>query len=340
VTNSFGVAVVGAGLIGARRAAVVRETPGCVLRAVADIDIERARRVVEGTDAIASGSWEPVVEDDRVDIVVVATPNNMAMPIVTAAASRGKHVLCEKPLGRNPDEARRMVAAAGGSGVRLKTGFNHRHHPAIARAEAAVRGGAIGEPFFARAVYGHGGRPGYDQEWRGNPEAAGGGELLDQGVHVLDLSRWFLGDFQEVTGYTARWFWNIGPLEDNGFALLRTAGGRIASIHTSWTQWKNQFVFEVFGRDGFVRVDGLGGSYGPERLTLGRRRPESGPPDIQVEEFTGPDNSWRAEWDEFLASIREQREPLANGDDGLKALELVSAVYESSRTGRAVALPA
>jgi predicted dehydrogenase len=330
----FRVGVVGAGLIGARRAAVVRDTPECVLHAVADVDLGRAQRVADGTAALAVTSWQDVVYDPAVDVVVVATPNKFAAPIVVGAATNGKHVLCEKPLGRNTAEAREMVDAAARTGVRLKTGFNHRHHPAILRAHHVVGCGGIGDPWFVRTVYGHGGRPGYDKEWRGSADLAGGGELLDQGVHVMDLARWFLGDFEEVMGVTARWFWDIAPLEDNAFALLRTGSGRVASLHTSWTQWKNQFLFEVFGSGGFVRVDGLGGSYGVERLTIGHRRPESGPPETTEESFDGPDRSWHLEWDEFLTAIRDGREPMANGVDGLEAARLVGAVYESARTGR------
>jgi predicted dehydrogenase len=242
-------------------------------------------------------------------------------------------VLCEKPLGRNAAEAAAIVAAARRSRVTLKTGFNHRHHPAIADAHAVVAAGTIGAPLFLRCVYGHGGRPGYDREWRGNAELAGGGELLDQGVHVMDLSRWFLGEFEEVTGFVPRWVWDIAPLEDNGFALMRTARGQVAALHTSWTQWKNRFSFEVFGDAGYVRIEGLGGSYGTETLTVGRRRPESGPPDEETREYPGPDASWAEEWKEFVAAVRAGREPLANGEDGLEALRLIGAVYRAARTG-------
>jgi predicted dehydrogenase len=125
-------------------------------------------------------------------------------------------------------------------------------------------------------------------------------------------------------------------LEDNAFALLRTADGRVAQFHTSWTQWKNCFIFEVFGRDGYVRVDGLGGSYGPERLEVGRRKMEGGSPEVEVLEFPGPDLSWQAEWQEFTSAIREGRQPLANGEDGLQAMRLIDAIYKSARTGQVV----
>lgn len=322
--------------MGSRRAAVLFDA-GERLIVVADVDLERASLLTDSTGARATASWQDAIEAD-VDAVIIATPNKFAAPIAIAAAASGKHVLCEKPLGRNTAEAAAIVAAARSAGVTLKTGFNHRHHRAIERAHRLVRSGAVGEPCFLRCVYGHGGRPGYDKEWRGDADLAGGGELLDQGVHVVDLARWFLGEFVEVSAMAATWVWNIGPLEDNGFLLMRTADGKVASVHTSWTQWKNRFSFEVFGRDGYVRVEGLGGSYGPERLIVGRRRPESGPPDEQVEEFPGEDRSWQAEWAEFTSAIREGREPLGNGEDGLEALRLIQAAYEASRTGSVVKL--
>jgi len=127
-------------------------------------------------------------------------------------------------------------------------------------------------------------------------------------------------------------------LEDNAFALLRTADGRVAQFHTSWTQWKNRFSFEVFGRDGYVRVEGLGGSYGSERLEIGKRKPEGGAPYVEIEEFPGPDTSWQAEWREFTSAIREGRQPLANGKDGLGTMRVIAALYESARTGRFIHL--
>lgn len=324
------VGVVGAGLIGSRRAAVAADTDGSRLEAVADIDLARSTTLAERHHVRAFREWEALVGDPDVDAVIIAVPNKFAMPIALAAAEQGKHILCEKPLGRTVAEAVAIRGAAKASGVTLKTGFNHRHHPAIAQAYACLQAGRIGAPLFLRCVYGHGGRPGYEHEWRGNADLAGGGELLDQGVHVMDLARWFLGEFVEVSGFAARWFWPIGPLEDNGFALMRTSGGQVASLHTSWTQWRNRFSFEVFGSDGFVRVEGLGGSYGTEQLTVGRRRAESGPPVEETHEFAGPDGSWRAEWEEFLAAVRERRDPLGSGSDGVEALRLIEAVYRAS----------
>lgn len=350
------VGVVGCGLIGKRRADVVRRSPADQLAVVADVDRTRASALAADMGCQAATDWQEVVARQDVEVVVVATPNKYLMPICVAALESGKHVLCEKPPGRNMAETRRMVGAARRAGRFLKIGFNHRHHPAIWQAHELCNQGAIGPLLFIRAVYGHGGRPGYDKEWRGNADLAGGGELLDQGIHIVDLCRWFMGDFVEAFGVTATCFWELGhfrvgddqqpavdsgvphdgkrQLEDNAFVTLRTTGGQVAQWHSSWTQWKNRFTFEIFGRDGYVCVDGLGGSYGVETLLVGRRRRESGPPIETKREFDGPDLSWQAEWDEFVSAIHEGREPMANGNDGLEAMRLIAAVYHSAHTGQ------
>jgi len=329
------VGIVGAGLIGKKRAQALKESFD-VLQCVAEIHEERLHAFSKEFCCRGYLSWQDMLEKENVDVWIVATPNKFLAPVVVAAAEKRIHVLCEKPLGRNPDESLRMVNACREAGVRLKTGFNHRHHPAIWKAHELFDAGEIGKLHFLRARYGHGGRPGYDKEWRGNADLAGGGELLDQGVHIVDLFRWFAGDFTEGFGYLGRYVWDIAPLEDNGFALFKTASGIIAEMHTSWTNWKNIFSFEVFGDRGYLSIDGLGGSYGKETLTFGKRKPESGPPVLETFEFEGPDRSWIEEWQEFRRAIEENREPLASGHDGYKAVQMVHAVYEADRTGCSV----
>ncbi|RJR34082.1 MAG: gfo/Idh/MocA family oxidoreductase [Deltaproteobacteria bacterium] len=333
------IGIVGCGLIGARRARVARAA-GDEILLVADINAGAAQVIAAEAGSEWTDDWRVVTGHPQIEMVVVATVNKALLPITVASLQNGKHVLCEKPLGRNGVEALVMVQTATRHHRILKAGFNHRHHPAIWRAQELAKSGKIGPLASIRAAYGHGGRPGYDQEWRGNADLAGGGELLDQGVHLVDLCRWFFGEFVQVTGMLGTWFWRIAPLEDNCFALLRTAAGQIAAIHTSWTQWKNLFRFEIFGRDGYLSINGLGGSYGTETLTLGIRRPESGPPLTESWEFPGPDISWQAEWEEFKAAIQEGRQPLGNGDDGYQAARVIDAIYQSAKTGGVVELGA
>jgi len=249
----------------------------------------------------------------------------------------GKHVFCEKPLGCNTEESRKIIEAATKGAVILKTGFNHRHHPAIAKAKQLLDNGEIGVLCFIRCRYGHGGRPGYEKEWRADKDLCGGGELLDQGVHVVDLFRWFAGDFNEAFGYTPTYFWDT-KVEDNAFAIFKNKHGVVATMHTSWTQWKNVFSFEIFGKDGYLVIEGLGGSYGPETLKIGKRRPESGPPDERVFKFQGPDISWKEEWKEFISAIKNNKEPIGNGWDGYMANRMIEVIYESVQRGKVVKL--
>ena len=332
------IGIIGAGLQGKRRANALKQFTNDKLVVVVDTDIKMAKTLAAEMHCQTTDNWEDVTTRKDIDAVIICTPTYLHLPMSLSAIGNGKHVLCEKPLGRNPDEAARIVNAAQNSNVVLGVGLNHRFHPAISRAHELVEKGFTGELDFIRCRYGHCGRPGYEREWRGSADKAGGGQLLDQGVHVLDLIRWFMGDFKEVTGFITTRHWAISPLEDNAFALLRTGQGKVASLHVSWTQWKNLFSFEVFGKDGYVIVDGLGGSYGTEKLISGKRLPASEPFRQEVIEFTSGDNSWYYEWENFVMSIRDKKQPLACGNDGLQAINLAYAIYESSNSGRTVQL--
>jgi len=155
--------------------------------------------------------------------------------------------------------------------------------------------------------------------------------LLDQGVHLIDLSRWFLGDFTHVQGHVDTFFWNM-PVEDNGFLALRTARGQVAWLHASCTEWKNLFSFEVFGRDGKLQIDGLGGSYGVERLSFYRMLPQMGPPETTIWEYPGEGRSWRDEFAHFCECIASGGQPLGTLEDAIAALEVVEQVYRQSKT--------
>ena len=329
------VGIIGAGLQGSRLAPAVHDHPRSEVAVISAAHAESAARLAGRIGCDSAVGWRPVVEREDVDAVVICTPPHLHAEIGIAAMRRGKHVLCEKPLTRTFDEAAEMLAAAREEDVILGCGFNHRFHPGLRQAHAWVDEGAIGHPVFLRCRYGICGRPGYHREWRSDPDVVGGGQMMEQGIHAVDLARWFLSDFVEVTAFAGSQYWPIAPLEDNAFALYRTETGVVASIHSSLTQWKNLFSFELFGSDGYVQVEGLGGGYGNERAVLGRRD-FTAPFAEEAAEFRGPDVSWAEQWKEFVASVEENREPLASGQDGLEALRLVFAAYESARSGAVV----
>lgn len=322
------VAIIGCGVIGRKRA---KSLPADVqLAAVADTDHLRARQLAaQHSGCEVEPDWQSCVARPDVDLVIVATVNDALAPVTLAAVRHGKHVLVEKPAARRAEELRPVVDAARTAGVFVKIGFNHRFHPAFLKARELCDAGDLGPLLYVRGRYGHGGRPGYEREWRADPVVAGGGELLDQGVHLIDLARWFLGDFVDVWGQTATYFWNM-PVEDNGFMALRTARGQTAWLHASCTEWKNLFSFEIFGRDGKLQIDGLGGSYGVERLAFYRMLPRMGPPETTIWEYPGEDTSWRAEFAHFRECIATGRQPLGTLEDGIAALEVVEQVYRQT----------
>lgn len=221
-----------------------------------------------------------------------------------------------------------MIHAAEATGRVLWCGFNHRFHPAVQQLRAWVDGGEIGDPRIVRARYGIGGRPGYEREWRADPTIVSGGQLMEQGIHAVDLARWFLGEFTESVGMTSNAYWQTQPLEDNAFVLLRTRDGRMASIHSSLTQWKNLFSFEVLGTAGIARAEGLGGSYGLETASLHKLDFKAPFAETSVE-FRGEDPCWRNEWAAFQTAVKDG--DLDSGRDGLAALHIVERAYASER---------
>ncbi|MGA3114635.1 MAG: Gfo/Idh/MocA family oxidoreductase [Syntrophobacteraceae bacterium] len=322
------VAIIGCGFIGDKRA---RALAGCRLVACADVIVERAAAFARSRPGVeAVHDWRSAVERPDVDIVLAATTHDALAEVTLAAVQAGKHVLVEKPAARNPSELRPVIESVRGKNIIVRVGFNHRYHPSFIRAGEIAASGQLGDLMFIRGRYGHGGRIGYEKEWRAVKELSGGGELIDQGVHLIDLARTFLGDFTEVHGYAHTYFWDM-DVEDNGFMLLKTPKQQVAFLHTSWTEWKNTFSFEIFGRHGKLDISGLGGSYGVERLAYYKMLPRMGPPETVIWEYPMPDRSWDVEFEEFVEDIRLGRQPAAGLNDALAALEIVERIYEESR---------
>ena len=321
--------IIGCGLIGRRRADSFGVAASLV--ACADIDLERARSLAArcGGSSRVSTAWQSVVEASDLDAVVIATPHDSLAEITLAAIKRGKHVLVEKPAARSATELEPVAAEADRRNAIVRVGFNHRYHRAFRRAREIVDRGELGDLMFLRARYGHGGRLGYEKEWRADASVSGGGELIDQGVHLIDLARWFLGDFTHVDGTAQTYFWDM-PVDDNAFLMLRTANKQVAWLHASASEWKNTFSMEIYGRHGKLQIDGLGGSYGTERLTWYRMLPQMGPPETTSWEYPMADDSWSAELAEFLEDIRQKRQPSPNLKDALAALRVVQHIYAES----------
>jgi len=325
--KSFGVGIVGCGLIGQKRAKAFGH--GGQLVACADLNVTRAESLARTSGAKVFRDWRELVWSPLVDVVIVATLHDSLAEITRTAAEAGKHVLVEKPAARNAAELQPVMEAVAKHGVKVHVGFNHRYHRSLRKAKELVDSGALGELMFVRARYGHGARIGYDKEWRADPALSGGGELIDQGPHLIDLTRWFLGEITEVQGFAHTYFWDM-PVDDNGFMLLKTAKKQAAFLHASCTEWKNLFSMEIYGKLGKLDLSGLGGSYGVEKITWYRMLPEMGPPETMSWEYPMGDDSWAVEMAEFFEDIRLDREPSAGLRDAQAALKVIESIYRES----------
>jgi predicted dehydrogenase len=329
--------VIGYGYMGQIRRRVVDELDGLELVAICD---QFADPADIGPDCPHYADYEKAIEELRPDLVFVCTPNSKSPDICIHALSKGCHVFCEKPPGRNVEDIRRIIAAEKGHpGQKVMFGFNHRHHPAILEAKSIVDAGRMGKILWLRGLYGKSGGSGreFEQSWRNDPAVSGGGILLDQGIHMLDLFRFFCGNFIEIQGMLSTSYWDI-EVEDNAFVLLRTDKGQMAQLHSSATLWKHTFRLEIGLENGYLTAQGLlskTGSYGREMLIVGRKPRRGGEeavgnPREEVVYFD-EDRSWDLQVRELVDCIRSGR-PVTDSStvDALGVMEIIDAVYRQA----------
>lgn len=323
------VGLIGCGLIGQKRAKALSTCEIGKLIACADINSKQAKILSNDTGAKICENWTEIVSSKEIDVVIVATTHDSLAEITKSAVKQGKHVLVEKPAARNASELSSVISIAKENSTKVHVGFNHRYHRSLIKAREIVDSGELGELMFVRARYGHGGRVGYEKEWRANPKLSGGGELIDQGIHLIDLSRWFLGDLQNIDGYATNYFWDM-PVDDNAYMLLKSKENKVAFLHASCTEWKNLFSFEIYGKWGKLDLSGLGGSYGLEKITYYKMLPEMGPPETVSWEYPGNDNSWELEINDFFKNINLNLKPNSNLEDAYASLSIVENIYNIS----------
>ncbi|HWN93635.1 MAG TPA: Gfo/Idh/MocA family oxidoreductase [Methylomirabilota bacterium] len=322
------VAIIGCGLVGEKRLKLLASGTVTI---TCDVNLERAKKLAApGPGCEPTDSVEKAVASPKVDCVMIATLNAALAPIAKQALAAGKHVLAEKPGAISVREIEELESISKQTGALYRIGYNHRYHPAFLKAREIFDSGVLGPMMFLRGRYGQGGRIGYDKEWRADPKLSGGGELIDQGVHLIDLAGIFLGEFTQVEGHVATYFWDM-PVDDNAFLSLRNAEGKTAWLHASCTEWKNMFSLEIYGRDGKLHMEGLGRSYGLERLTYYKMLPQMGPPETSVWEFPGEDDSWKIEMQEFFEDIRLKRTPQPGLKEAKAVLQVVERIYARKR---------
>ena len=330
-----GILVVGAGFLGAQRAAAARVARGTFLAGVADPDLDRARAVAAEYGGFAVPSLEEGLVRDGVDVVVVATPHADHVESVEYALARGKHVLCEKPLAIDAVDARRLEQQADDAGLRLAVGFNHRFYPPVHDAIAIVDGGGIGRVEGVRVRIGHHASDEFFRGWHGDREVAGGGTLIDNGPHACDLIRRLAGEVASVSG-TLRHD-PSGPIgcEREAFGLFVGESDTVAELHSSWSLRRGYLTIEVRGEAGWLvaetapwrligrLADGcrVRRSYLAERVREGLHRRRF-----------GCERSLVAELEAFATAIGDGlKGPGGTAEDGCRAAEMVHGLYESDR---------
>ena len=282
--------------------------------------------------------WKQCIDETKPDAVVVCTTNNIMTDIVCYALAHNIHVFCEKPPGRNLEDTLKMKSVYDVSNAVLKFGFNHRYHNSIIEAKTLIDNKLLGIPVCIRGVYGKAGSEIFNTEWRNKPELSGGGILIDQGVHMLDLLLYFLGDLSVEYSTVDRLAWEDIPTEDSAAVILRSKDNKVATLHSSVLQWKHKFDMDIMLTDGYIALNGLlttTRSYGEERITyyrkdLSMKTGIMGNPTEHTMCFE-KDNSWDYEISEFYEAIVSGL-PICNGtiDDALSVMRLINDIYSSN----------
>lgn len=317
------IGIIGCGYIGEKRALAALNN-GVEVVNVYDTDMPRAKKLAERTRATATTTEDELIAAE-LDAIFICTVHAELARIAMKALAAGKHIFVEKPAGVNVSELAGIQKLAKQKGRVVKVGFNYRFHPSILKARDLIARGEIGDIMFLRARHGHGGRLGYEKEWRCDARISGGGELVDQGSHLIDLSNLFIDGLSLAYGNTPTYYWDT-QVEDNVFLCLANTGGKLAWLSASWTEWKNIFSLEIYGQHGKLMIEGFGGSYGVEKLSFFKMLPQMGPPETVSWEYPGPDLSWDLELQAFKASIAGSEANGADIHDAMKVWQVIESI--------------
>jgi len=323
------VGIAGYGVVGKRRRGVIDARDDMVTVAVCDRTLGESGTFEDGVKYFAT---YPELLDEELDVLFVAMSNDIAAEVTIAGLNAGLHVFCEKPPGRDVADIEAVVACLGAHpGKKVKYGFNHRYHDSVQDALGVLASGDLGDVINMRGVYGKSQLITFDQtSWRTERALAGGGVLLDQGIHMLDLIRLFGGEFTDIKSFVTNNVWGH-DVEDNAYALMQTDAGVVAMLHSSASQWRHRFRLEIGMTRGALTLSGIlsgSKSYGAETLTISRRGDnDMGDPHEETKRYNR-DPSWTLEVAEFADAILRGGE-IVNGsaDDALKTMQLVYEIY-------------
>lgn len=334
--------LIGLGSVGQIRKTAVENTPGCELTAVFDINPNISKNESGGVKRF--NTVEELILSDSCDSVIISSPPNFHKDQAIAAMKAGKHVLVEKPMASSLADCREMIDISVSTGRQLTVGFNHRYFDAVKAVRTAIQSEEIGKLSYLRAYSGHTGLSEFKSPWMYDKDIMGGGTLVDNGIHVLDLTCHLMGGVESVFGIVKNDIWKLDRSEDNAFALLRSSEGVVATLHSSWTEWKGyHFCIEAYGESGMARL-----YYAPMMSTVITVNKKNGKRSAKRNFYISAIlreklNGWQStvvktfveELSQFksLVETGKKDQVIATAEDGFRTMEVANAVYESSRTG-------
>tara|TARA_B100001996_G_scaffold287967_1_gene228220 strand:+ start:386 stop:1369 length:984 start_codon:yes stop_codon:yes gene_type:complete len=322
------VALIGCGVVGLRRSMYFGKKFSLI--ACADKKINKLKKIFTDKNIFLTDDWKKILKIDNLDAVFIATYHSSQSKIIEAFLKKNIHIFCEKPGGTSFKETSKLLKLSKNKKkICVKIGYNHRLHPSFILAKKIISKNEIGEIMYIRGVYGHGGRKNYHKEWRFNKKLSGGGELIDKGSHLIDLSRMFLGNLKVCSSFLTNYFWKT-KLEDNCFIALKNNENNFSFLHASSTEWKNKFLFEIFCKKGKIEICGLGKSYGKEKLILYKMKKNMGIPKKKEFNFSKLEtgNSWKNEINEFYTSIVKSKYSYQNLFDVYNNLKIINKIYK------------
>ena len=322
--------IIGCGLIGIRRAEIIKNF-GVEIFAFIDTNLDSAKNLGKKFKCAAFSNLDDIeFSESAIDCAFIATPHKFLCPIAKKLIVHKISLFIEKPGAISSNELNQLRELNEKYKILIAFGYNHRFHSAMLKANELIKNEDLGSPMFARGRYGHGGRVGYDKEWRSDKSISGGGELIDQGPHLIDLTHLYLGQSDEIQGFASTLFWDMN-VDDNAFITIKTKKRCISHLQLSCTEWRNLFSFEIYFSKAKLHINGLGGSYGLETLTLFRMRAEMGPPHIKSWSWPGVEESWNRETKMFLNSLKNNHldSYLVNINEAINILQVVENVYSN-----------
>ena len=324
------IGIIGYGKMGKIRADAINASRLAEVKSIYEKNDE-----INFEDYLAADNEKTIINDPGIDAVFICTPNYLNKPLTIQALNAGKHVFCEKPPAMNTAEVKEIKKTENKSGKKLMYGFNHRHHESIRHMKKLIDSKEYGKVLWMRGRYGKSVEKSFFDTWRANKELAGGGILLDQGIHMLDLFIMFGGEYDSVHADVSSLYWNL-EIEDNVFAIYKnTKTGVVASLHSTMTQWRHLFSLEIFLEKGYLVLNGLktsSGTYGDEILSIAKNRTTTPAATWKDEEhITFPTNiSWVSEVNHFLKAIQDNT-PIQIGSsaDALAVMQLIDKTYKN-----------